>query len=208
LLAFIVASLSTGCDENVDPTDPEGAYNLFRQALFKGDAKGVWKRLAPSTHQYFEDEYQRLVQMDETIDRYLPQTDHKLARRQAGSVLTDDVKDGKGLFLHVFKPKAMKLDEAEAVGAKVEEIVVQKDGKTAVIKTLGGQRYILVRGDDEQWYVMLVKSSKAVGRNMKWLDKNESALKQTVEDLIDEERKERETVIAELMDPPKPKKKK
>jgi hypothetical protein len=197
-LAF-VCSVSTGCGEKLDPTDPEGAYNLYVKSLWAGDAEAVWDRLAPSTKEYFQDEYDTLVGMDETIRRYLPPTDHRIAREQAGSILTDDVKDGKGLFLKVFQPSRLKLTESHRVGASVEEIRINEDETVAELKTLGGDTFYITKGDDEQWYVMLVRSSSMVEERMKWLDSNQSALKQTVEDLIDEERKEREEVIAELM---------
>src|SRR5690606_27535771 len=93
-----------GCAENLDPKDPEGAYNLYVNALWAKDAKTVWKRVAPTTHEYFDQKYKTLQDMDETIGRYLPPTDHKIAREQAGSILTSKVKDGEGLFLEVFQP--------------------------------------------------------------------------------------------------------
>lgn len=197
LVCFVVST--TGCAENVDPTDPEGAYNLYVKAFWAGDPDGVWTRLSPSTHEYFEEQYEKLVEMDETIERYLPATDHRIAREQAGSILTSEVKDGKGLFLKVFQPKEMELSEAHRVGATVEEIKINEDETAAELKTLGGDTYYLMRGERDAWFVMLIRSSSAVGKQMNWLESNQSALKQTVEDLIAEEREEREAVIAELM---------
>jgi hypothetical protein len=199
ILVLIVCSVSAGCGEKLDPTDPEGAYNLYVKSLWAGDAEAVWNRLAPSTQEYFQTRYEALVEMDDTIRRYLPPTDHRIAREQAGSILTDEVEDGKGLFLKVFEPSQLKLTESHEVGASVEEIRINEDETAAELKTLGGDVYYLTRGENEEWYVMLVRSSSMVEKRMKWLDSNQSALKQTVEDLIDEERKEREEVIAELM---------
>ncbi len=199
ILVLIVCSVGAGCGEKLDPTDPEGAYNLYVKSLWAGDAEAVWNRLAPSTQEYFQTRYEALVEMDDTIRRYLPPTDHRIAREQAGSILTDEVEDGKGLFLKVFEPSQLKLTESHEVGASVEEIRINEDETAAELKTLGGDVYYLTRGENEEWYVMLVRSSSMVEKRMKWLDSNQSALKQTVEDLIDEERKEREEVIAELM---------
>lgn len=199
LLLAAVGLVATGCGEKVDPTDPEGAYNLYVKSLWAGDAEAVWERLAPSTHEYFQNQYETLVEMDETIRRYLPPTDHRIAREQAGSILTDKVDGGKGLFLKLFEPSQLQLTEGHKVGAVVEEIRINEDETRAELKTLGGDVYYLTKGEGERWYVMLVQSSSPVEKRMNWLESNQSALKQTVEDLIDEERKEREEVITELM---------
>lgn len=199
LLLVLCLTLAVGCAENVDPKDPEGAYNLYTKALWAKNAEAVWDRSAPTTHQYFEDKYSTLVKMDETINRYLPPTDHKIAREQAGSILTSKVKDGKGLFLEVFHPDRLKLAEKHKVGATVDQIKINEDETAAELTTLGKDVFYLTKGENEEWYVMLVRSSSAVEGQMKWLTQNESALNQTIEDLIQEERKEREAVIAELM---------
>lgn len=199
LLTLIL--LLASCAQNLDPRDPEGAYNLYINALWAKDAETVWERTAPTTHQYFQDQYETLVKMDETISKYLPPTDHKIAREQAGSILTSKVKDGKGLFLEVFRPDKLNLAEKHKVGAVVDQIRINEDETAAELTTLGGDVYYLTKGKgkDAEWYVMLVRSSAAVEGEMKWLTANESALNQTIEDLIDEERKEREAVIGELM---------
>ena len=199
IAVLLTLATMTGCEKNVDPTDPEGAYNLYIDALFTGDAETVWNRAAPSTHEYFQEQFDVLVQMDETIRRYLPPTDHKIAREQAGSILTNSATDGKTLFLQVFKPDTLALKEKHRVGSVVDQIRVNEEGTIAELKTLGGDVIYLTKGDKEQWFVMLVRSSSAVTDQMKWLGENESALKQTIEDLIAEERTKREAVIAELM---------
>lgn len=201
LFAALALTALSGCSDKQDPTDPEGAYNIFRDALFQGDADGVWQRLAATTHSYFGEQHARLVQMDGTIEKYLPQTDHMIAREQAGSILTDEVSDGKSLFTKVFTPKTLPQDEAYRLGSNVSEVEVAEDEKFARIKTLAGQEYVLSRGDRDEWFVMLIKSSEAVQGRLTWVETNESALKQTIEDLIAEERKEREAIIAELLKP-------
>lgn len=196
---LVALCLSVGCAENLDPRDPEGAYNLYVNALWAQDAKAVWDRAAPTTHEYFQQKYEVLREMDETIARYLPPTDHKIAREQAGSILTDKVKNGEELFLELFRPSQLQLEEKHRVGASVATIAVSEDERAAELKTLGGDTFLLARGDDQEWYVMLVRSSNVVDEALEWLTSNESALKQTIEDLIAEERKNREAVIAELM---------
>ncbi len=198
---LLLVPLFSACGENLDPRSPEGAYNVFRASLLAGDAEGVWARLAPSTHEYFDEQHQRLVKMDSTIKKYLPPTDHKLAREQAGSILTDEVKDGHGLFVKVFNGANLPDDESYKVGMDVEEVTVTEDEQSAKLLTRGGQTYILTRVEgSEEWFIMLVRSNDAVKKSLTWLDSNETALDKTVEDLIEEETAKREKLIAELMD--------
>jgi hypothetical protein len=199
LLLLVVFAQS--CSDEHDPTEPEDAYLIFREALFEGDAEGVWNRSAPETHQYFQEHYERLVEMDEKIVKYLPQTDHNIARRQSGTELISEVEDGHGLFLKVFRKPSFPDEKFEAIelGSQVEEIEMSKDQKFANLKTKGGQTWVMARGDDEQWYVRLVESNDAVNEQMEWLTSNDEALEQTIEDLISEERERREKIIAELM---------
>ena len=201
VLLALTLTMAAGCSDKQDPTDPEGAYNLFRDALFRGDDDAVWERLAPTTKTYFEEQHERLVQMDGTIEKYLPQTDHRIAREQAGSILTEEVQDGKSLFAKVFTPASLPKDEAYHLGSNIAEVEVAEDEKFARVRTLAGQEYVLTQGEREEWFVMLIKSSEAVKGRLTWVEANESALKQTVEDLIAEERKEREAVIAKLLKP-------
>lgn len=213
-LALVLAG-AIGCGDEADPMEPDGAYDMFRDAMLSGDAQGVWETTDPKTHAYFEDRYAQLVEMDETIKRYLPQTDHKLARQQSGTELLDEVDDGKGLFLKVYRPENLPETSEEGggglmaflgtktpveVGSDVAEVKVAEDETMAKIVTRAGQEYVLVRpNDEEKWRVRLSQSSKVLDQAFGWLDANDKALQQTVEDLIAEERKEREAVIAELM---------
>ncbi|MBA2661464.1 MAG: hypothetical protein H0U74_04170 [Bradymonadaceae bacterium] len=200
LVALMLASgLGVGCSSELDPTKPEHAYLIFRNALFEGDAATIWQRSDQPTHEYFQTRYEQLVQMGTFIETYLPQTDHRLAKRQSGAELTDMVSSGQELFLKVFQPALLPGEEPVRFGSEVQEIQMSEDGAAAVIVTRSEQQFLLAKAADNQWYVSLVESGDVVETSFKWLDQNESALKQTVEDLIAEERKKREAIIAELM---------
>ncbi|QDG54187.1 hypothetical protein FIV42_26625 [Persicimonas caeni] len=200
LVAATLVALAVGCGDELDPTEPEGAYYIFRNALLKGDAETVWKRTDDTTKAYFQQRYEQLEEMDETIERYLPQTDHKIARKQSGTILLDEVDGGKGLFMKVFQPKNLPDEQAIKVGSDIDELKVAEDDSAAKVVTRAGQEYVLKADKKtEEWHVMLVRSSDKVDGAFGWLEANESALQQTVEDLIAEEREKREAIIAELM---------
>jgi hypothetical protein len=199
LASIVLTGFMTGCSGELDPTRPGDAYTLFRDALFAGDGDAVWARSDKATHDHFEQRYQQLVQMDRLIESYLPQTDHRLARRQSGVELVEKVSDGKTLFLKVFDTSALPKEEAVLFGSDGREIRMSEDGNTALVITRGEQQFTLAKASDGQWYVNLVESGDVLSTVFAWLDKNEAALEQTVEDLIAEERKKREAIIAELM---------
>lgn len=198
-LVLLLSSSLIGCKSELDPARADDAYVLFRDALFAGDAEGVWLRSDKATHDHFQHRYTQLVQMDNLIESYLPQTDHRLARRQSGVELVDSVSDGHSLFLRVFDISNFPQDDAILFGSEVGEIQMSEDGNSAAIITRGEQQFMMVKAGDGQWYVSLLESGEVLSGAFAWLDKNEAALEQTVEDLIAEERKKREAIIAELM---------
>lgn len=197
LISFLLLS---ACSSELDPMEPDGAYLLFRQALLDGDQETIWSGCDKSTHDYFQTRYDSLKAMDEEIIRYLPQADHRIAKRQSGVILTREIKDGKGLFMKVFQPGALPKTEAIALGSKIEEINLSKDEKSALVITRAKQKFYLTRESaDARWFVMLPKSVPEAAAAMKWVEENQQALRQTVDDLISEERTEREVIIGELM---------
>ena len=198
LLLFGALAL-TGCRSDLNPQEPDDSYLLFRDALFAGDGEGIWERSDEQTRAYFDDHYQRLVDMNALIERYLPLTDHQLARRQSGVELIDRIDSGKDLFLQIFSPEELPDDNAIHFGSTVREIRVSEDGQTAVILTRGEQEFVMVRQDNDEWFVNLAESGDYLDTAFQWLRSNEEALEQTVEDLIAQERQVRETIIAELM---------
>jgi hypothetical protein len=64
-----------------------------------------------------------------------------------------------------------------------------------------GNQKVLLQYDEkaERWNIMFVESFEELKTAMNWLDSNETALAQTIDDLISEEQRKRETLIAELL---------
>ena len=201
LAVLLVVTLMAGCSGEPDPSNPDDAYEMFRDALFDGNSQKMWQRASDETHHYFDDRYQRLVEMDELIERYLPQTDHQIARTQSGAELLDEIDSGEQLFVEMIEPGDFSDDAAVRLGSDLTELQMSEDGDSAVAVTRGEQEFVLVMQDDDEWYVNLVESGDFLDDTFQWLLQNEDALEQTVEDLIEEERQAREEIIADLMDP-------
>ena len=200
LMLALGTLLLSACGDKLDPSDPEGAFNLFKTAMLNGDRDTMWDHMAPSSRDYFDAQLKRLHAMDEKIGRYLPPTDHKVARTQAGSILTDTMITGRQLFDKVVTPSGLPKDEKYLVGLTVEEIKISEDEKTAAILTRGKQKILLQYDEkNDRWDVMFVESFEPLKTAMTWMDANENALNQTIDDLLSEERRKRETILAELM---------
>lgn len=199
--AILVGAVAlAGCSGELNPEDPGQAYLLFREALVEGDVDGMWDRTAPSTREYFDERYEQLVDMDEKIKNYLPRTDHKLARKQTGTILLDEIDSGRDLFEKIVAPDGVSMSEAQRLGSLIDQIEVSKNNEEARAVTRSGRTYRLVKGDDDEWYVRLVDSLQAVDKSFEWLERNRSAVSETVNDLLEEEQEEREEIIADLMD--------
>ena len=100
----------------MDTSTVEGAYNVFRTALVSGDEEVLWASLTPATHKQFDDAFDSLRQMDTTIDRFLPTTDHQVARRQSGAELLEKVTSGKELFQLLFRESSVPTEEGILLG--------------------------------------------------------------------------------------------
>lgn len=198
LLGIALALTTAACSGELDPSEPEDAYEMFRNALLDGDGAAVWERTDEHTRLYFQERYASLQEMDDLIERYLPPVDHQLARSQSGSELLDELESPEELFTHIFQFEDMA-DDAIRLGSDPRQIQLTEDETSAVVLTRTEQEFVLVLQDDEQWYVNLVESGDFVDEAFAWLDQNEDALEQTVEDLIAEEQQLRESIIADLL---------
>jgi hypothetical protein len=200
LLCIGVSVAMAGCQGEPEPTDPEGSYRLFQQALEHGDESAMWRRLDSQTKAYFADRYRELESMDAKIRRYLPATDHEVARNQSGTTLLNEIDGGEELFARVARPDRVAMTPGRRVGRRVESITVSKDEKSAVVETLAGQTFRMTKGEEGEWYVNLVASNDSIHQSFAWLRNNSEALDETVDHLVDREQQRRERVIADLFD--------
>lgn len=192
LLALLATS---ACEEELLPQEPRGSYLLFRQAVFQGDADQVWEYLDKDTRDLFEQRYQTLIAMADQIVQFLPAVDQKLARQQTGVVLLAEhgIQSGKDLFKAVFKPKAIEITPEIEVGTEVSEMELNEAENEAVIVTYSGTVYRLVVEDDGIWRI--TNWRELVESRTQWVAGNQTALEQTVSDLINEEKEEVDKII-------------
>ncbi len=184
-----------GCADDLDPRQPQGAYLIFRQALFTQDAETAWSYLDAGTQAVFEDRAKALDDMSEDIVRFLPQVDQRLARKQTGAELlkAKQITDGKALFILLFTPAAVPVTPEIEVGTQISSVEVNDAEDEAIIVTESGQQYRLVVEEDGVWRVSSWRDL-AVERT-KWILDNQTALTQTVQDLIAEEKEEVDRII-------------
>lgn len=196
VLAVLCAA---GCSGELLPEEPQGAYLLWRAALLKGDTEGVYEYLDQDTRKLLDERAAVLDAMSEDITRYLPLVDQRLARQQTGAVLLKEkgVKDGRKLFLLMFTPDQLKITPEIEVGSEVSDIELNEAGDTAAIKTDGGDQFILEREEDGVWRISSWK--ELCDQRTQWILDNRTALEQTVQDLITEEKEEVGAVIDYLL---------
>ncbi len=196
---FLIVVMASSCSDELLPEEPEGAYLLWRQALINGDTEGVYNYLDKDTRKLLDERATTLSAMSDDIVRYLPQVDQRLARKQTGAVLLKekDVQDGRKLFLFLFQPDKLDISPEIEVGTEISDIELNEAGDTAAIKTDGGDQFILVREEDQIWRLSSWKG--LCDKRTQWILDNQSALEQTVQDLITEEQEEVGAVIDFLL---------
>ncbi len=200
LLASLIALSAISCAEELLPTEPEGAYLIWRQALLEGNADVAYDHLDEQTRAVFEERVEVLNVMSEDILRYLPRTDQRLARQQTGAVLLKEkgIEDGRGLFKVLFKPEAMKVTPEIEVGTEVSSVEINETGDEAAIVVYAGQQFLLRKEEDGIWRITSWRTLSL--ERTQWILDNRDALEQTVQDLINEEKEEMDAVIKYLLD--------
>ncbi|MFB6263123.1 MAG: hypothetical protein ABEL76_05780 [Bradymonadaceae bacterium] len=198
---LIAVSLAVaGCSDDYDRQSPGGAYRAFRRAFIDADSAALWKRVDARTREYFSQRYQDLVEIDRDIDAHLPQTDQRLARKQSGAVLLDEIDGPRGLFEEVVRPKRVVVDRERRIGSEVAAVRIGEKQQTAVVTTRAGQAVRLSRNDDGTWGVDLLATLEGLRKRLSWIRKNRRAIRETVRSIMRRERERREEIIAELMD--------
>jgi hypothetical protein len=103
----------------------------------------------------------------------------------------------------LYTPDKLEVTPEIEVGSEISALEVSEDGKEAIIVTYSGQQYRLVL-EDAEWRIS--SWSELSAARTKWILDNRTALEQTVQDLIAEEKEEVDQVIAFLIEEEKTRK--
>ena len=86
----VLVSLAASCQEDrPEPTDPEGAYRLFMEAIEAKDEDAVWEYLDQGTKDLFAEQYKALVRIDRIIEAYFDPSEHRYMRERTGAYLLE-----------------------------------------------------------------------------------------------------------------------
>jgi hypothetical protein len=195
MLSLVLVS----CSEEVVETEPEGAYIIWRQALFDGDEGRVYEQLDAQTKRVFQERFERLLLMSQDIQRYLPQADQKLAREQTGVVMLSrhGIKDGEGLFRALVELDKLEVSPEIEVGTEVSEVEINESGTEAAVVVYAGQQFVLRKEEEGRWRI--ASWHQLCSERTQWILDNSQVLEQTVQDLINEEKEETDAVIKYLL---------
>ena len=199
-LLLLCAAWTLGCEEELRPEEPKGAYLLWREALLQGDVDGVYKYLDQDTHKLLDERVTVLKELEGDISRYLPQVDQKIARKQTGAVLLrdhKDLEDGRALFGLIYQPGSLKITPEVRVGSEVSDVELNEAGDIASVVTYGGDQYYFKRESDSVWRTGAWLT--LADERTRWVLDNQTALEQTVQDLISEEQEEIGAVIEHVL---------
>ena len=144
----VLVSLAASCQEDrPGPTDPEGAYRLFMEAIEAKDEDAVWEYLDQGTKDLFAEQYKALVRIDRIIEAYFDPSEHRYMRERTGAYLleTEHIDSAKALYQFIFDVDDIVFEEDHEVGATIDEFNYSDEEETvAMILTRGGQSFVMV----------------------------------------------------------------
>lgn len=214
LACVCFAGSAVGCDdEKLEPTEPEGAYGLFAEALENREPGAVWEYIDQDTKALFKQHYRALVRIDKMISAYFDPAEHRDLRRRTGAALLpeidalmaeQEIPGGEALYQITFKPKVeveregetvfrFSFDEDEAVGMSVDEITIDEEETEATITTRGGQVFVMEKEADGIWRTASLWGPFTEA--LKPIAISEANLCRYAEDILTEERDRRKAVV-------------
>lgn len=151
LLACLLAVLGAACEENRDPTTPDGALHRLRDALLARDAAALLEMASPATHRHLAELHALLEGQARRFAQDYP-GEHRPAAERTYPEAVLRAKDPAALFAALIEPQLAKLDRSpglryglSAVGPPTVE------GDRATVATRGGETIEFVRGEDGRW---------------------------------------------------------
>lgn len=196
ILALLV-SLAAACEEDrPEPTDPEGAYRLFIEAIEAKDEDAVWEYLDQGTKDLFAEQYKALVRIDRIIEAYFDPSEHRYMRERTGAYLleSEHIDSAKALYHFIFDVRDIVFEGDHEVGATIDEFnYTDEDETVAMILTRGGQSFVMMKEEDKIWRTASLRNmfEDAVTP----IKNSESALKDFAKENLMDERQRRVEVV-------------
>ncbi|MFO0746475.1 MAG: hypothetical protein U1F43_12480 [Myxococcota bacterium] len=138
-----------------DQTTPSGTHYLWLAARAEGGVDRLWELLDPSVKAEFERWHQAEGELVKMLRTEYPKEDAVKALNAIGGPFRGDAADGKALFKLFMRPAPDALGMMGAAAAHVRSEEIAADGKTATIRTFGGDEVVFVKGADGKWYTTM-----------------------------------------------------
>ena len=135
-------------DEN-DPkyTRPSG--------LPECDKDKIYEALDSQTKNELITAYVTLVKMDNVIENYFEDIEHKYMRSKTGTDILKNpdrpVKNNKDLFMYLFKPENIIFNENVISGLTIEKDIVKNPNLIELQTHMSGQSFVMVKEADGVW---------------------------------------------------------
>lgn len=169
-IVIVFASLLAACAlPEGDQSSPSGVHYKWIQARAAGSVDGLWELLDPGVKKELErwliDERLAI----EEIKTAYPKEDANAALAAMGGAERGEAGDPKALFQLIVRPAPEPVGSLGAIAARVRSEEVAGDGRSATIRTFGGDEVRFVKGDDDRWYVTLPPQDQERLRNARSL---------------------------------------
>lgn len=148
--AFVACSVPEG-----DQTTPSGAHYLWLTSRSQGGAEALWALLDPAVKQEFERWLAAEKALVAEIKTRYPKEDAAAALKAIGGATRGEAADAQALFKMFVRPAPEALGTMGAAAAHVRSEDIAADGKTATVRTFGGDEVGFVLGADGKWYASL-----------------------------------------------------
>lgn len=154
VLLVLIAMCLSACGGDAPVTEPEGGYDVFRQALASSDAERIWSAIDPRIHEDLAAVHQQIQTTEDRIAQLQP-SDREDTRLATGMESLLGLETPFDLFVHIYQPaRVPDLSDGSryAESLEVSEVALV-DANNAVVLTRGDQEFQLVRLDDGTWRV-------------------------------------------------------
>jgi hypothetical protein len=150
-ILLVAGLMLPACSSSPPPTEPEGGYLAFREALLSRSPEGLWSTLSEETQNLVRESFNSLKSTNQLINKLQP-SDQKQAREAIGASLLEDIETPYELFRFVFVEENIPVDSVYELGLEVRNIE-QVDDDRAIVTTKSDQEIELLKDEDGYWRV-------------------------------------------------------